>query len=124
MVGSLDVQALYPSLDQEESAKIVEKAVFESNAKISGVNYRAAQVYVASSMSYEEAKSRNLLKLLPRRVFRMGKKPGPTTTELGQKVSAPAPAPTQTPGSDRRSTSRRTTPPVPTTIQVGQQQAP
>ena len=60
MVGSLDVQALYPSLDQKETAKIVGELVMESRADISGVDYRSVPVFVASNMDQEEIKREGL----------------------------------------------------------------
>ena len=89
MVGSLDVHALYPSLDHRQSAKLVERAIIESEAKLSNIDYRAAQVYIASSLTELEVKDRGLKKLLPRRRARMGRCPGPTTPELGVEVKDP-----------------------------------
>ena len=85
MVGSLNVNALYPSLDQGEAADMVAQLIMRSRTKITGVDYRAAQVFLASNLSPNEIKEEGLRGLLPDRMWKMGKRPGPTTTELAAK---------------------------------------
>ena len=72
VVGSLNVRALYPSLDQEESADMVAQMVMRSRARISGVDYRAAQVFLASNLDPDSIKKEGLEGLLPRRMHRRG----------------------------------------------------
>ena len=86
MVGSLDMKALYPSLDQNESAEAVARFVRKSKVDVKGVNWRAALVFLASNMTVAEAKRVGLLHLLPKRLKSRGRQPGSTTTELGRKV--------------------------------------
>ena len=85
MVGSLDVQALYPSLDQLGSSKAVEDFIMQSKVEMIGVDYRAVQVYLASNLSEQEVKDEGLVGLVPARLAKMGPRPGKTTTELRQK---------------------------------------
>ena len=92
VVGSLDVRALYPSLDQRGSAEAVETFIMNSQVDVKGVDYRAVQVYLASNLSEKEVKREGLVKLLPRRTWKMGVRPGSTTTELGKK-KGPEPGP-------------------------------
>ena len=51
MVGSLDVKSLYPSLNQEASAEAVEKFILESKVETDRVDWRAAQMYLASNLT-------------------------------------------------------------------------
>ena len=88
VVGSLDVCALYPSLDQVQSAKMVGEFVRNSPVDVKGVDYRAVQVYLASNLTELEVKQQGLVKLLPRRVSKMGPRPGKTTSELWKKKSS------------------------------------
>ena len=84
MAGSLDVKALYPSLDHEESAEAVARFIQKSKVRTHGIDWRAAVVYLASNMTEDRAKEEKLLHLLPRRLKRRGARPGNTTLELGR----------------------------------------
>ena len=57
--------------------------------KIGDIDYRSAQVYLASTLNESEVKSRGLKHLLPRRLHKRGHKPGPTTDELRMKHRNP-----------------------------------
>ena len=96
MVGSLDVKALYPSLDIKQSAMIVEQFILNSKVEVNGINTRAAQVYLASNLSESEIKEEGLQKLIPQRTKKKGMRPGPTTQELRDKAPNPD-KPTTTP---------------------------
>ena len=50
MVGSMDVEALYPSIHQREGAKIVTEEIIKSDIKYEGVDTRKAAVYLAATM--------------------------------------------------------------------------
>ena len=89
MVGSLDVRALYPSLDHEGTAAMVATFVEESEVNIQGVDWRAAQVFIASNMTRKEVVKQGLKKIIPRRLKRKGPRPGPTTSELWAKRPNP-----------------------------------
>ena len=79
-VGLLDVKALYPSLDQEESAEAVAKFVREST--LDGVDWRQTQLYVVSNMDPHELKRERVEHLVPGRTKSRGPRPGGTTEEL------------------------------------------
>ena len=66
MAGSLDVVSLYPSLDQEGSALAVERFIFRSGVTTTGVDFRAAQIFLSSNLSETQVKSEGLQGLLPR----------------------------------------------------------
>ena len=50
MVGSLDVEALYPSIDQKEGPRIVSEEVLKSKVKFQNINYHLAAVYLGTTM--------------------------------------------------------------------------
>ena len=85
MAGSLDVRALYPSLDQEGSARIVADFVKKTPTKIEGIDYQYAQIFIASNMDLHELKKDGLLSLVPKRKKKKGPRPGKTTEELWKK---------------------------------------
>ena len=85
VVGSLDVKALYPSLDQYKSANLVAKFVRDSKIEIAGVDWRQAQVFVASNMDPHKLKREKVLGLVPVRLKKFGPRPGSTTEELRSK---------------------------------------
>ena len=89
MCGSLDVVSLYPSLDQEGSATAVEEFVMNNGVTTDGIDIRAAQIYLCSNLSESQIKSEGLSKLLPKRRWKFGNRPGPTTLELGLKRPPP-----------------------------------
>ena len=60
-----------------------------SKVKINGVNWREAQVFLASNLDEDQVKAEGLLQLLPKRAKKMGKHPGATTTELGERLRQP-----------------------------------
>ena len=86
MVGSLDVRALYPSLDQVEASRAIAKFVMESPTEIAGIDYRQAQVFLACNMDEHKKKREKILHLLPTRLKKVGKQPGKTSDELKTKL--------------------------------------
>ena len=86
MVGSLDVCALYPSLDQDEAAEVVAQLVEESDIEFCDTNWRCVQTFLACNNEPEDLKRQGLQGLVPDRVFTIGRRPGPTTPELSIKI--------------------------------------
>ena len=86
MVSSLDVKALYPSLNHEEAAESVCRFIRRIRTKLTGVNWRLALVFLASNLSQVRLKEEGLHKVVPRRLKRKGPCPGSTTPELSTKV--------------------------------------
>ena len=66
-LGSMDVVALYPSLDQEESAKIVAESIMESEIDIEGMDLDIAGVYLATVWDKERQQREGVFHLLPRK---------------------------------------------------------
>ena len=54
MVGSLDVEALYPSTDVHQASKIVKDRILKSPLKFENIDYRWALIYVALTQTPEE----------------------------------------------------------------------
>ena len=92
MVGSLDVRALYPSLDQEGSARAVADLIMRTPTKVAGIDWRSAQVFIASNMDHHELLREGIESMVPKRKNRGGKRPGKTTPELSMKKLAPGDA--------------------------------
>ena len=88
-VGSLDISALYPSLNHKGSAETVYRLIMSSKMEFKGIDWRAAQVFLASNLSLQEVKDEGLEGLLPRRLKKKGVRPGWTTTELSVKRPDP-----------------------------------
>ena len=53
MVGSLDVEALYPSIDQKGGPRLVSEEVLKSNLNFENINYHLAAVYLGSTMTID-----------------------------------------------------------------------
>ena len=85
VVGSLDVKALYPSLDQMGSSRIVAEFVKDKMDNISGIDWRHAQVFIASNMDTHKFKKEGVMSLVPSHLNKFGPRPGPTTNNCPQK---------------------------------------
>ena len=77
VVGS-DVAALYPSLEAVEVAQIIYNAIMESDVKFSGINYQEACRMIALTSSEQECRLGPLRRVLPRRRYNHGSRPGIT----------------------------------------------
>ena len=85
VVGSLDVVGLYPNIDQREAAEIVGEFVNDSSIEIKDVDWSSAVVFLASNMSEDQVEKSGQKKWIPARTKKKGKRPGPTSKELGAK---------------------------------------
>ena len=85
MVGSLDVEALYPSIDQKEGPRIVAEEVFKSKVQYKNIDYHLAAVYLAITMDRQRQVKEGIAHLLPSRKARTkkGRKLTLHTKELG-----------------------------------------
>ena len=54
IVGSLDVESLYPSVDTREAARICRDRVLNSPLSIEGIDYKWAGIYLATSITPSE----------------------------------------------------------------------
>ena len=65
MVGSLDVEALYPSIDQKEGPWIVANEVQKSKIQFENVNYHLSAVYLGTTMERERQVREGVAHLIP-----------------------------------------------------------
>ena len=56
MIGSMDMEALYPSIDQNEGAKIVARHVMQSNIQYEGLYIRKTALYLATVLNKKPGK--------------------------------------------------------------------
>ena len=82
IIGSLDVKALYPSLEINTTTELISEAILRSDIHFSGINWRNACLYLALTLSEEEKEHPSIKDILPRRKTRRGRKPGITTGEV------------------------------------------
>ena len=75
VLGSLDVQALYPSISTKAAGTIVRDRFFNSEAKFDGVDYVWVLKYLALTMSNCENVNARIQGLIPRKISKSGRKP-------------------------------------------------
>ena len=63
----MDVTALYPSLDQKESARMAKEAYLESEMEVEEVDWKAASLYLALTVSRQELVREGIAHLIARR---------------------------------------------------------
>ena len=81
MLLGVDAVGLFPSLDSEQSGKIVGEIYKESGMKIENVNYKELSKYVALNLSELEIRKRNMHTYIPVRKHKFGPRPGIKTKE-------------------------------------------
>ena len=54
IVGSMDIEALYPSLDTKRAGEVVRDRILAFQLKFDGIDWRWALVYLALTMSNVE----------------------------------------------------------------------
>ena len=85
----MDVTALYPSLDQKESARMAKEAYLESELEVEEIDWKAASLYLALTVSRQDLVREGIAHLIARRKQGRGRKPtvccsrmsGPMTKE-------------------------------------------
>ena len=80
MTGA-DATALYPNLEGRQGGRIVRDAYLQSDLVVEGVNYKETARYVAMGYDPYEVRSMGLERIVPKRRFRKGTKPGVTGKE-------------------------------------------
>ena len=66
MVGSMDVEALYPSIDQMMGPQMVAQEILETDVEFEGINYDLAARFLMATMDQERLAKEGLLRLMPR----------------------------------------------------------
>ena len=75
-VGSLDAEALYPSLDTKICSKQCGTLVANSEIEFKGVDWEWATLYVACNIDRNEIIREGLGEVVPGRRFKRGQRPG------------------------------------------------
>ena len=85
VIGSLEVQSLYPSVDTKKAAKICRDRVIASEIKMEGIDYRWATIYLRLTMSPHEIVDSKMQGIMPRKLSKFGKKPTIRTVNKDEK---------------------------------------
>ena len=72
-IGSLNVEALYPSIDQVEEPRIVAEVIRESRLKYQGVGMHLVGVYLGLVWNKVRLIKEGIWRLLPRRKVTRGR---------------------------------------------------
>ena len=78
IVGSMDVEALYPSLDIEFTVEKVCEVLYNSRVNIEGVDYKELGLYLSLVKSEDELRNIGILASCPKRRARRGPRPNLT----------------------------------------------
>ena len=84
MVGSLDVESLYPSLDITRCAKVVSRKLYESDLRFSDLNWMEIGLYLVFHLTEQEMQEERISEYCPRRRSNRGE--GPKFTASGSKL--------------------------------------
>ena len=84
----MDITALYPSIDQEGSAKIVKEEFLKSELNVEEVDWKAAGLHLALLVSREELIREGIYHLVPRRKVVRGRKPTVRTQVMPRIMSS------------------------------------
>ena len=82
VIGSLDVKALYPSLDLDFTIDVVSEEFYQSEVKIDGVDYDELGLYLSLNRDEDYLRERELLQYCPRRKSNRGAPPKITASGI------------------------------------------
>ena len=82
IIGSMDVKALYPSLQAIPTTNIVTEVFTEVDMKVEGVDWAEAGKYLALNLSQKEISDLKIGHLVSTRKSKGGRHPGITTAEV------------------------------------------
>ena len=77
-MGSSDVSSFYPNIDVEVAAEEAKQEIMESDIEIEGLDVTEVALFLACSMTQEEINHEGLEKVVHRRRFQRGSRPGLT----------------------------------------------
>jgi hypothetical protein len=81
VIGSMDVKALYPSIDIERSVDIIKQVILDSNFEVE-LDSVEMGLHIASTNTQEEIDSYRLTDVCHRRRFKTGTRPGMTSKSI------------------------------------------
>ena len=82
MVGSLDVEALYPSIDAKRADQIVRETVTSSDLRVDREDWHWVFIYSRLTMTPHDKLDQRVTGVLPRRIYKSRRKPGKKPTLL------------------------------------------
>ena len=80
-ITGADAKALYPSLKGRHTARVVRDAALKTKLRVEGMNWQEVARYVAMGYDPFEKRALGLERILPKRRFHKGAKPGVTGKE-------------------------------------------
>ena len=80
-ITGADATGLYPNLQGRQSGRLVRDALVKSSVEIEGINYKEAARYIAMGYDQFEIRQMGIQRLIPRRRYTKGTRPGVTGKE-------------------------------------------
>ena len=74
-VGSLDIEALYPSLDIPKCSEIIIQELYNSDIQIKNINWKEVMLYLRYMLNDDQIKSKGLWQYCPTRKCSIGRPP-------------------------------------------------
>ena len=90
-VISMDVKALYPSLNIKEVASTIARIYQEGEFAIEGVDWEEATKYIAMVLTPDEIERLGFSEIVQERKHKRGRAPGITTPEVRQYLNSAVP---------------------------------
>ena len=84
MIGSLDIDSLYPSLDISRCAKVVSQKLYNSDLKFPGLDWKEIGLYLTFHLTNDEILEEGIREFCPKRRSNRGE--GPKFTASGSKI--------------------------------------
>ena len=84
IVGSLDIDSLYPSLDISRCARVVSQKLYDSDLKFPGLDWREIGLYLTFHLTNDEILEEGIREYCPKRRSNRGE--GPKFTASGSKI--------------------------------------
>ena len=81
VVGSMDVKALYPSLDIEHSVEVIKEQMLQSEVHFD-TNVSVMALHLAATMTQKEIDDQKLTEVIHTRRYKMGNRPGITSKSV------------------------------------------
>ena len=81
---------MYGELIIDDIAAQVAEEFIESGVKVNNVNYRRCGVFIAASIGKAEVHKARLTRVVPTRIHRKGRTPGPSSEEIIRHLKAKA----------------------------------
>ena len=84
IIGSLDVNALYASINMKQAVQLTREAALNSNCRWEGIDYRWALIYLALTLKPWERVKYKMVDVIPRRLSKKNNPPTIATVETDE----------------------------------------